>query len=117
MRSSFKTGLIGAVLTIAAFAAGAAHADTVAITVQAAVGQPIQHLSASLPQWSANPTSPTLSVQVAGKTCTLVSSLQSGSSNGCNYALNAGPDGTITGALIAGNSGCTQTPQIASSCK
>lgn len=116
MRSSFKTGLIGAALTLAAFAAGAAHADTVSITSHANVGTPLQMISAPM-SWAHNPTTPNLTVNVAGKTCTLVSSLQSGSQNGCNYALTVGPDGTITGALVAGNGSCTQTPQVASSCK
>lgn len=116
MRSSFKVGMIGTVLAIAAFAAGAAHADSVTITSNANVGTPAQSLSASM-NWAHNPTTPNLTIQVAGKTCTLVSSKQAGSSNGCNYALNVAPDGTITGSLTAGNSACTPTAQVASSCK
>lgn len=116
MRSSFKTAMVGAVLSIAAFAAGAAHADTVVITSNASVGAPVQNPSSSM-TWAANPTTPNLAIQVAGKTCTLISSAQAIGSVGCNYALNVGPDGTITGALNAGNPGCTPTAQVASSCK
>ncbi|ALG71400.1 hypothetical protein VY88_01400 [Azospirillum thiophilum] len=116
MRSSFKTGLIGAALTLAAFAAGAAHADTVSITTHANVSAPAQMLSSAM-SWAQNPTTPNLTVSVAGKTCTLVSSLQAIGPVGCNYALTVGPDATITGALTAGNQGCTPTPQVASSCK
>lgn len=116
MTTIFKAAAIGALLTIGAFAAGAAKADTVVATVHATIGQPVQNPAATL-TWAANPTTPTLSVQVAGKTCSLVSSLQAIGSVGCNYALNVAPDGAITGALTAGNPGCTPTDKIASSCK
>lgn len=116
MRSSFKAAMIGTVLSIAAFAAGAAHADTVVITSHASIGAPTQNPAANM-TWAANPTTPNLTVQVAGKTCSLVSSAQAIGSTGCNYSLNVAPDGTITGALTAGNPGCTPTAQIASSCK
>lgn len=116
MRSSFKVGMIGTVLAIAAFAAGAAHADSVTVTTIASIGAPTQTPSASM-NWAQTPTSNTLSIQVAGKTCTLVSSKQAGSSNGCNYALNVAPDGSITGILTAGNSACTPSAQVASSCQ
>ncbi|CAO3400286.1 hypothetical protein VH569_09685 [Azospirillum sp. 11R-A] len=116
MRSSFKAGMIGTVLSIAMFAAGGAHADTVVIASHASIGSPVQNPSASM-TWAANPTTPTLTVQVAGKTCSLVSSAQAIGATGCNYSLNVGPDGTITGALTAGNPGCTPTAQVASSCK
>jgi len=116
MRSSYMAAMIGTVLSIAAFAAGAAHADTVVITSHASIAAPAQNPAASM-SWAANPTTPNLTVQVAGKTCSLVSSAQAIGSTGCNYSLNVGPDGTITGALTAGNPGCTPTAQIASSCK
>jgi len=116
MRSSFKAAMIGTVLSIAAFAAGAAHADTVVVTSNSTVASPSQSMSSSM-LWAQNPTTPNLTVQVAGKTCTLVSSAQAIGATGCNYSLNVGPDGTITGALTAGNPGCTPTAQVASSCK
>ncbi len=116
MRSSFKVGMIGTVLTVAAFVAGAAHADTVVISSHASIGAPVQNPSSSM-TWAQNPTTDNLAVQVAGKTCTLVSSAKAIGATGCNYALNVGPDGTITGALTAGNPGCTPTAQVASSCK
>lgn len=93
MRSSFKTVMIGTVLSIAAFAAGATHADTVVITSNASVASPSQSMSSSM-LWAQNPTTPNLTVQVAGKTCTLVSSAQAIGSTGCNYTLNVGPDGS-----------------------
>lgn len=116
MNYSFKTAMVGTILTIAAFSAGAAHADSVTITSNASVGSPGQNLSSSA-NWSHNPTTPTLTIQVAGKTCSLISSKQAGSSNGCNYALNVALDGSITGSLTAGNSACTPSAQVASSCK
>jgi len=116
MTNTFKTAAVCAALTVGAFAAGAAKADTVVTTFLTLVGAPTQQTTATA-NAAFNPTSPMLSVQIAGKTCSLVSSAQAIGPVGCNYALTVGPDGSITGVLAAGNAGCTPTPQVAAACK
>lgn len=108
-----KTLAIVAISTL--FASTAALADTVSVTSQT---------SFSDPKGSINSTGPfafkgtrTITFTVAGKTCNLNGSARGSVPMGCNYAITVEPDGSITGKLTAGNGVCTQTSQIASSCK
>lgn len=59
----------------------------------------------------------TITFTVAGKTCNLNGSARGPVSTGCNYDITVAPNGTISGKLTAGNQVCTQSNQVASSCK
>jgi hypothetical protein len=59
----------------------------------------------------------TITFTVAGKTCNLNGSGGGPVPTGCNYAITVSPSGSISGTLVAGNSVCTQSSQIASSCQ
>ena len=96
---------------------GAALADAVSVTTLTSFSSPggqsitaTNFVSFQGPQ--------TITFMVAGKTCNLNGSGGSNVSvNGCNYALTVAPNGSITGSLTAGSSGCTQSAQVASSCQ
>jgi hypothetical protein len=108
--------IFGSALLAATLFSVAALADTVSITSTASVGAPTEQIT-STSVWAQNPTTPMLTVNVAGKQCSLVSSAKAIGPIGCNYKLEVAPNGAITGSLAAGNNGCTPTPQVASSCK
>jgi len=107
-------------LTIAAlailFVSGAALADTVAITSQTSFSDPSGGNISSTNSYAFQGTS-TITFSVAGKTCNLNGSARGSVPMGCNYSLTVSPNGTITGSLTAGNSVCTQSSQVAASCK
>ncbi len=108
-----KTLLIAALVLLAV--SSAALADTVTVT---------SNTSFSVPSGSIQSTNTfafggtqTITFTVAGKTCNLNGSARGSVPMGCNYAITVAPNGSITGTLAAGNSVCTQSSQIASSCK
>lgn len=59
----------------------------------------------------------TITFKVAGKTCNLKGSAGGPVPTGCNYAITVAPDGSISGTLVSGNQVCTQSKDIAASCK
>jgi hypothetical protein len=93
----------------------AAFADTVAITSQASFSSPSGSIE-STNSFAFKGTN-TITFMVAGKTCNLNGSARGPVPTGCNYTITVAPNGSITGTLTAGNSVCTQSSQIASSCK
>jgi len=95
--------------------AGAALADNVTITSKASFSTPGGMLE-STNTFPFRGTQ-TITFQVAGKTCNLNGSARGSVPTGCNYHLTVAPDGSITGELAAGNQVCTQTRDIAASCK
>jgi hypothetical protein len=99
----------------ALFAASAALADTVAITSEASFSSPSGSIESTNSFAFRGPT--TITFTVAGKTCNLNGSARGSVPTGCNYAIKVAPNGSISGTLTAGNSVCTQSSQIASSCK
>ena len=107
-------------LTIVALAfllvSAAALADTVTIISQTSFSSPSgQSISSTGVLGFVGPQ--TITFQVAGKTCNLNGSARGSVPMGCNYALTVAANGSISGTLTAGNSVCTQSGQVASSCK
>lgn len=111
MKAIFAIGLLAAVSI-----SSAAFADTVELFVWSTTGAP-NAMQNSGTVWADNPTSDMLTVKFAGKTCNLVSSKKAGGSGGCNYTIEMKPDGSIGGQLRYGNAQCTQSAEVASSCK
>ena len=108
-----KTLVLIAVLVLCVSAA--ALADTVAITSNASFSSPSGSIQST--NSFAFQGTQTITFQVAGKTCNLNGSARGSVPMGCNYAISVAPNGSITGSLTAGNSVCTQSAQVASSCK
>ncbi|MCP4697553.1 MAG: hypothetical protein GY862_11985 [Gammaproteobacteria bacterium] len=108
-----KTLVIAAVAAL--FASTATLADTVSVTSQTAFSEP-QGTITSSGSFAFGGTK-TITFTVAGKTCNLNGSARGSVPMGCNYAITVAPNGSITGQLTAGNNVCTQTAQVASSCK
>jgi opacity protein-like surface antigen len=94
----------------------AALADTVSVTSQTSFSDPSGGSISSTNTYAFKGTQ-TITFMVAGKTCNLKGSGSGSVPTGCNYALTVAPNGTLTGSLTAGNSVCTQSGQVASSCK
>lgn len=111
MKAVFALGFLAALSV-----SSAAFADTVELFVFSTTGAPNVTQNAGT-VWSDNPTSEMLTVKFAGKTCSLVSSKKAGGTGGCNYTLEMQPDGKIGGQLRFGNAQCTQSAEVASSCK
>jgi hypothetical protein len=95
---------------------GAALADSVTITSQASFSSPSGGSIQSTGNYQFKGPK-MITFIVAGKTCNLIGSASGPVQQGCNYAITVAPDGSISGKLTAGNSVCTQSGQIASSCK
>lgn len=96
-------------------ASSAALADTVSITSQASFSSPSGSVTSTNSFAFKGPT--TITFTVAGKTCNLNGSARGSVPMGCNYAITVAPNGSISGTLTDGNSVCTQSSQIAASCK
>ena len=90
-------------------------ADTVSITSQSSFATPSGNINSTGSYAFVGPS--TIEFEVAGKTCKLNGSARGSVPMGCNYEITVSPSGKITGILSAGNSVCTQSDQIASSCK
>jgi hypothetical protein len=97
-------------------AAAAALADSVSVTSQTSFSNPSGGSISSTNSYGFKGTA-TITFTVAGKTCNLKGSASGPVPTGCNYAITVAPNGSISGSLTSGNSVCTQTNQIASSCK
>jgi hypothetical protein len=95
-------------------AAGSIQADTVSVTSHTAFSDPSGSIASS--NSYAFVGTKTITFEVAGKTCNLNGSARGSVPMGCNYNIAVDADGSISGMLTAGNSVCTQTPDIASSC-
>jgi len=93
----------------------AALADTVSVTSQTSFSSPSGNITST--NSFAFQGTQTITFMVAGKTCNLNGSARGSVPMGCNYAITVAPNGTITGSLTAGNSVCTQSNQVAASCK
>lgn len=91
-------------------------ADTVTVTSEASFSDPSGGRISSTNSHAFVGTS-TITFQVAGKTCNLNGSARGSVPTGCNYAITVAPSGALSGTLTAGNSVCTQSNQVASSCK
>ena len=104
-------------LIVLAFLAlsAAALADTVKVTSNTSFSSPSGSIQSSN-TFSFKGTV-TITFMVAGKTCNLKGSASGPVPTGCNYDIVVAPNGSITGTLTAGNSVCTQSNQIAASCK
>jgi hypothetical protein len=98
------------------FVAAAAMADTVSVTSQSSFSNPGGGNIQSTNSFAFQGTQ-TITFMVAGKTCNLNGSARGSVPMGCNYAITVAPNGSISGSLTAGNSVCTQSAQIASSCQ
>jgi hypothetical protein len=96
---------------------GAAYADTVNISTQANYTSPAGGVATSPDFVYAFGGPQTITFTVAGKTCNLIGSGRGSVPTGCNYAVTIAPNGSITGKLAAGNSVCTQSANVAASCK
>ncbi len=90
-------------------------ADAVSITSQASFSSPSGSVNSTNSFSFQGPD--TITFTVAGKTCNLNGSGLGSVPTGCNYAITVAPNGSISGTLTAGNNFCTQSNQIASSCK
>ena len=108
-----KTLMIGTAAVV--LFASSASADTVRIVAQAQMTEPSGSIVAQQEYGFQGTTN--IVVKVFGKTCTLNGSARGSVPMGCNYTIAMDPSGTISGELRAGNNVCTQTPQVASSCK
>lgn len=98
------------------FVSAAAFADTVSVTSQTSFASPGgQSISSTNSAAFKGPQ--TITFTVAGKTCNLNGSARGSVPTGCNYSIIVAPDGSISGTLTSGNSVCTQSSQIAASCK
>lgn len=102
-----------AVLAILALSS-AALADTLQVTSATALDG---RTKTSAVNFTVPVTSPTFTFHVAGKSCTFKTSANGPVPTGCNYDVTVGPDGSISGSLTAGNQYCTQSSEIAASCK
>jgi hypothetical protein len=109
-----KTLTIVALVFLAVSAA--AFADTVAVTSQTSFSSPSGGSISSTNSYAFKGVT-TITFMVAGKTCHLKGSASGPVPTGCNYAITVAPNGSISGSLTAGNEICTQSGQVASSCK
>jgi len=109
-----KTLMILALALLAV--SSAALADTVSVTSNTSFSSPGGGSIQSTNSFAFQGTQ-TITFTVAGKTCNLNGSARGSVPMGCNYAISVAPNGSITGSLTAGNSVCTQSGQVASSCK
>jgi opacity protein-like surface antigen len=98
------------------FVSSAAMADTVRVTSETTFSDPSGGSITSSDSYAFRGTKDIV-FTVAGKTCTLNGSARGSVPMGCNYKIAVAPNGSISGELAAGNSVCTQTPSVASSCK
>ena len=103
------------ILALALLAATAALADTVSVTSQTSFSSPSAKRNSTFKFHFKG--TPDIVFMVAGKTCTLKGSGSGPVPTGCNYEITVAPDGSISGKLIPKHPGCTQSDQIASSCK
>lgn len=92
-----------------------ALADAVSVTSQTTFSSPSGPTIQSA-DWVGFQGPQIITFTVAGKTCNLNGSGLGSVPTGCNYAITVAPDGSISGVLTAGNSVCTQSSDIASSC-
>ena len=91
-----------------------ASADTVRIVSKATVdGETVT----AEKEYGFRPMSPEIKVAIQGKTCTLRSAAAGSVPMGCNYTIAIAADGTVSGELRAGNAVCTQSADVADSCK
>jgi hypothetical protein len=109
-----KTLTIVALVFLAVSAA--ALADTVSVTSQTSFSSPSGGSISSTNSYAFGGTQ-TITFSVAGKTCNLNGSARGSVPMGCNYAITVAPNGSISGSLTAGNAVCTQSGQVAASCK
>ncbi|HEV8580497.1 MAG TPA: hypothetical protein VGX68_15630 [Thermoanaerobaculia bacterium] len=109
-----KKALMIAVLAVLCISS-VALADSVSITSQASFSSPSGSITSTGNFQFKGPQ--TITFTVAGKTCNLNGSGRGSVPEGCNYAITVAPNGSISGTLTAGNSVCTQSSQIAASCK
>ncbi|MGH7484439.1 MAG: hypothetical protein ACREMY_02400 [bacterium] len=93
----------------------ATWADAVSITSQTSFSNPSGSATSTGLFSFSGPV--TITFTVSGKTCNLNGSGSGSVPGGCNYAITVAPNGSISGTLTAGNSVCTQSNQISSSCK
>lgn len=87
-----------------------AQADTVNITSQANFSDPPKKVKSSTIHLAFTPSAP-IKFQIAGKTCTWVSSSSpwgSGGGAGCNYNITIDPTGNLTDAT-SNEKGCTES--------
>ncbi len=105
---------LGAVLVTAGLS-GAAMADTVTVETKTNFSTPDDTLTSKNTLHFKG--TQEIQFDVAGKTCTLTGSASGAVPMGCNYLITVNPDGSISGVLHAGNAVCTQSGQIAASCK
>ena len=98
------------------FVSTAAMADTVSVTSQTSFSDPSGGSITSSGKHAFRGTKDIV-FTVAGKNCTLNGSARGSVPMGCNYKITVAPGGSISGELAAGNSVCTQTAKVASSCK
>jgi hypothetical protein len=111
MKKNFFTGALATL-----FISTAAMADTVRITSQSTFSDPGGGSITSSDAYAFKGTRDIV-FTVAGKTCTLNGSARGSVPMGCNYQITVASNGSISGELTAGNNVCTQTGQVASSCK
>ena len=109
-----KKSLILVALAAALFSAQVL-ADTVSITSQSTFTTPSGNITSTGSYAFVGPK--TIVFEVAGKTCSLNGSARGSVPMGCNYQMTVSPSGKVSGILSAGNSVCTQSDQIAASCK
>ncbi len=110
-----KQKLLSAVIATL-FISSAAMADTVMVTSETTFSDPSGGSITSSDTYSFRGTQDIV-FTVAGKTCTLNGSARGSVPMGCNYKITVASNGSISGELSAGNNVCTQTPNVASSCK
>ena len=97
-------------------ASSATMADTVAVTSNTTFSDPAGGKIVSTNSYAFKGTNDIV-FAVAGKNCTLNGSARGSVPMGCNYQITVAPDGSISGELTAGNSICTPSEKIASSCR
>lgn len=114
-KALFLVALIAMVLP------GIASADTVWVVSDSAIDAgkmaPANEVKESKAEYAFRPEKIDIIIYVAGKVCSLRSSAAGSVPMGCNYTITVDVTGSISGELRAGNAVCTQTPDIANSCK
>lgn len=105
-------------ITVASlFLSFTAYADTVNITTEAAFSGPTSSQSSKI-AYAFTPTTSPIVFNVAGKTCSWVSSTQAIGPQGCNYSITISPNGTLTNPSNANStSSCTQASAMVAACK
>ena len=109
------------VVAVAVMVPCIALADTVWVVTESHVAAgkeaPANEVKTSKAEYAFRPEAPEMKVAVAGLVCHLRTSAAGSVPMGCNYTLTVDVNGKISGELRAGNRVCTQTDQIAASCK